>query len=108
MTNIPTSFWAVLGTVLIAVLTALGFYGKWFLRSLDKKDACLEDERKEREMMTKGFLESLNAQNQTIANHMAHQEVEFVKLEDGIERLIQAVDFLCREIRTDREEKNGR
>jgi len=104
----------VMGVVLIGI----GIFGKWFLDRLDDEKVCRNEERKaergEREAMTKGFLDALNDQNVLISNHIDHmtegdkeQREEFRRTQDGLERLISSVDFLCREIRADREKCNG-
>lgn len=58
-------------------------------REAERKARSLERdlERDERERITTSFLESLNAHNQTVANHLSHQEVEFKRVISTLERV---------------------
>lgn len=64
-----------------------------------------EAERNERERITTSFLESLNTHNQTVANHLSHQELEFKRVvstlehvENSLASLERALERLCEKL----------
>lgn len=85
------------------ILIGLAVFGRWFLRRLDcekqERREERERERQEREAMVKGFLESCNAFNVTLYNHLAHQEAAFEAMQkssqEQSQRVLDALERLC-------------
>ena len=81
----------VMGIVLIGI----AFFGKWWLKHLDKQEEERKTERGkervEREKMVTGFIETCNGFNQTMnestvmmQNHLPHQEKEFREMRSSV------------------------
>lgn len=87
----PTTAIGVIGALVVAFIAAVGFFGKWFLRSIDKKDVLLEKGQKEREAMVTGFLDATNDFTMVVENAMKHQQ-------DSLDNLSRAIERLCDKI----------